>query len=276
MTNLSSLLEVASFAPMSLKDPNPWIGHIPFAAWIVKEHKPRRIVELGTHTGNSYFAFCQATVMYQVPSQCYAVDTWQGDEHAGNYDEQVFNVVSEHNASKYSGFSTLMRMTFDEALTHFEDESIDLLHIDGLHTYDAVKHDFTSWLPKLAPGAVVLFHDTSVRVRDFGVWRYWSELQPVYPANLEFTHSNGLGVLQLAKLDREEGVDLHTLSQAMKRSMVDYFNALGTRVEDRHRFASQLESCRMELQNVYRSRSWLLTKPLRGVGRLLRRYLRAR
>ncbi|MEI2642880.1 MAG: class I SAM-dependent methyltransferase [Candidatus Nanopelagicales bacterium] len=48
-------------------------------------------------------------------------------------------------APRYPGFSYLMRMYFHEALDHFEDESIDLLHIDGLHTYDAVKEDFTTW-----------------------------------------------------------------------------------------------------------------------------------
>ena len=193
----NNLIEAATFSPTSLQFPNSWMGHLPFAGWLIKRDTPKVFVELGTHSGNSYFSFCQAVAELNLSSKCYAVDSWQGDEHAGSYEEAIFNQVNAYNQEHFSSFSYLLRMMFDDATDRFEDDSIDLLHIDGLHTYEAVKHDFERWLPELAPGAVVLFHDTTVRERGFGVWKFWDELKRHYPLNLEFEHSNGLGVLQL-------------------------------------------------------------------------------
>ena len=191
---LDPLLAISLTRPERLVEPDAWVGHIPFAFWITAAHRPRILVELGTHSGNSYGAFCQGVAQGGLDTACYAVDTWLGDPQAGFYGENVYEELRDYHDARYASFSRLVRSTFDEAVEHFADGSIDLLHIDGHHTYDAVHHDYVTWLPKLSSRGVVLFHDTNVRERDFGVWRFWQEVTRDRP-HFEFYHSHGLGVL---------------------------------------------------------------------------------
>lgn len=182
------------FQRPKLSPPYSWAGHIPFAYLAISLIRPRQLVELGTHSGNSYLAFCQAVLVADVDTECFAVDTWEGDDHATQYGEEIYTALDSYHAPRYSEFSRLLRKTFDEAAADFDDQGIDLLHIDGLHTYEAVKHDFETWLPKLSSRAVVLMHDISVTDRDFGVWRYFEELGTRY-RTFGFEHSNGLGIV---------------------------------------------------------------------------------
>ena len=175
-----------------------WLEHAAFAFWLAETLTPRTFVELGSHSGYSYFSFCQIVSKLELGTSCYAVDTWQGDEHAGFYDQTVYESVVALN-SKYKSFSTLIRSTFGAAVSYFPDQSVDLLHIDGRHFYDDVKSDFETWKPKLTRDAIVLFHDTNVRERDFGVWQLFGELKSKY-TTFEFLHGHGLGILAIGEI----------------------------------------------------------------------------
>ena len=206
-----------SFSSVLWPSPRPlefsaWHGHIAFAHWIVSVSTPGLIVELGTHNGSSYFAFCNAVSRLRLSCLCRAVDTWEGDAHSGHYGEDVYESVRYCNEQHYSLFSKLLRMTFDQALEEVCDQTVDLLHIDGLHTYEAVKHDFEIWLPKLSDRGVVLFHDINVRAQDFGVWKLWGDLCKIYP-NFAFKHSAGLGVLAVGRNVANDILDLCKLSE---------------------------------------------------------------
>ncbi len=170
-----------------------WTGHRRFGYDLVRNTKPKIIVELGTQYGTSFFSFCQAVKDGGLKSNCYAIDTWKGDPHSGFYGEEVYQAVSRFVNEEYSDFAKLIRTTFDDSLWCFQDESIDLLHIDGYHTYEAVKHDYSTWFRKIAKNGIILLHDISVNRADFGVYKLWDELKS-YP-HIEFNHSNGLGVV---------------------------------------------------------------------------------
>ncbi|MCC7387762.1 MAG: class I SAM-dependent methyltransferase [Phycisphaerales bacterium] len=173
----------------------PWGGHRRFAYDLVRWMRPARIGELGVHWGTSFFAFAQAVKDGRMPgTELVGVDTFEGEDHAGRYGPEVFEtvqrVVREHFARQTI---TLHKMFFRDALAHVEDGSLDLLHIDGLHTFEAVKDDFESWLPKVAPEGVVLFHDVASDT-GYGSTEYWKQLSAEHPG-FAFEHSWGLGVL---------------------------------------------------------------------------------
>lgn len=282
-----------------------WGQHIPFAFWLVEALRPASLVELGVHAGASYCAFCQAIAHLGLPTKAYGVDTWRGDSHAGAYDDEVLDTLRAHHDPRYASFSDLIRATFDEARGHFTPGAVDLLHIDGLHTYEAVRHDFDNWLPAMSRRGVILLHDTTVRERDFGVWRLWDEVKERFPSFC-FPFGHGLGVLAvgddlpeilrwlLLRENRHDGDD----------AVVRFFSILGERLEARaglqrqhaemialrqtqeasravaetyraqmtanrdtaNAYHLQLEASRIELAAVKASASWRVTAPLRLLG----------
>ena len=219
----------ASARPLWLTDLSAWHNHVPFAFSVVELARPRTLVELGTHGGDSYCAFCQAVSRHGLDTRCVAIDSWAGDVHLGEYEVDVLERLREHHDPLYGRFSELRQTTFDEAVSSFDDGSIDLLHIDGTHTYDAVSHDFATWLPKLSERAVVLLHDTQERSPGFGVWRLWEEVRDRYPS-FEFLHGHGLGLLAVGA-DAPPGVATFlAAADARPDEVRDLFAALGERV----------------------------------------------
>jgi len=173
----------------------PWGGHRRFAYDLARWMRPTRITELGVHWGTSFFTFAQAMKDGRMKNtELIGVDTFEGEDHAGHYGPEVLETVQRIVREYFPKHKIkLHQMFFADALGTVDDESIDLLHIDGLHTFEAVKEDFETWLPKLAPEGVVLFHDVAPDT-GYGSTDYWNQIIEEYPG-FAFEHSWGLGVL---------------------------------------------------------------------------------
>ena len=172
-----------------------WEGHRDFAYDLLRFVRPARLVELGSQYGCSLFTFCQAVRDFKLNTEINAVDMWSGDIGAEMSGEEVYALVQKTAATYYPEVKLhLFQMRFDQALPDFADESIDILHIDGGHTFEDVERDFTTWLPKLKENGIVLFHDVYSPI-DQGSCDHWEKTKKEYDCYFDFTHSCGLGVL---------------------------------------------------------------------------------
>ena len=276
----NSFVSRASYWTPDLINASAWLEHAPFGFWIVDALRPRMIVELGVHGGFSYSVFCQAVQRLHLSARCFGIDTWRGDEHAGYYGDDVYAALSAHNR-RYDAFSRLIRSDFSDACGEFADGCIDLLHIDGCHSYAAVRRDFETWLPKLSSRGVILFHDTAEYTPGFGVYRLWEELRLGYPT-FEFRHGHGLGVVGVG--EKVAGPLRHlfatSVDLASAQTIRSTYERLGMGVGGLQKVAEQqreMDALREQVRQLeavigsyQASTSWRVTAPLRSAARLMK------
>ena len=156
-----------------------WTGHRDFARWITWNAKSDVIVELGVDYG--YSTFVVADALRGTSGTIYGVDLFMGDVHTGYRStfDSVKKAIVDHSVTNLE----LVIGEFD-SISKLWNKPIDILHIDGLHTYDAVKNDFARWSPHVTENGVVLFHD--IAVPQFGVKEFFRELSGGY--KLFFLH----------------------------------------------------------------------------------------
>lgn len=268
------------FQPAYTSKVNSWHDHLHFAYDLVANFRPRTLVELGVHYGDSYFTFCQAIRDQELECNSFGVDRWSGEIHSGFYDEEVWDIVSNYNNANYN-FSRLIRKEFTSALEDFEELSIDLLHLDGCHTYEAVKNDFCNWLPKISEQGIILLHDIHERSNGFGVWKLWEELKHDFKT-FSFPFGHGLGLIfkdcnvvennkYFNELLTSDALNLYYKSKSKNRvsSKGEKLTIAGTTNDDENLKKSIHQNVILsdKIRRIQNSFSWKVTAPLR----LLRR-----
>ncbi|WP_419759659.1 glycosyltransferase [Acidisoma sp.] len=209
-----------------------WLGHLPFAFWLMRAAQPALLVEIGPHPGAAYAAFCQSVARDRLATQCFSIDV--SAESLVAQAEEVHDDLHAHLEQRFTGFSHVLRCRLDDALARFPNGSVDLLHIDGLNSYERLRRVFEAWLPKLSERAVVLLHGTTERQAGFEVWRLWAEVAARWPA-FEFVHGQGLGVLCVGPDAPTAVLDLTALPAEAAIRLRDRFTYLGGRWEAERR-----------------------------------------
>lgn len=275
-----------------------WVTHASFAAWLMETVRPEVIVELGTHFGYSAFALAEAAKRLGLATTISALDTWEGDDHAGFYGDEVFDYVDTVSREDYPESVQLLRGRFDQSRALFAPSSVDILHIDGRHAYEDVYEDYSAWIDTVRDGGVVLFHDIAEKDNGFGVWRLWDEIASP-GSSFAFEHGHGLGVLGVgttrspglralfeadeptAALIRADFARLgeSATHEAWLRSLPAELEAVRSELRDRvanernQQEVMQVQEGRIHAQDaridaLTHSTSWRVTGPLRALGRL--------
>jgi len=215
--------------PRRLDARSGWLEHFPFAMLLVELLRPDVFVELGTGAGDSYCTFCQAVDTLGLRTRCYAVDAWTGGSPAGTGGAELLTELRAHHDRLYGGFSRLIQASVDDAVAHFSDASIDLLHLRGSRAYGSGRHDVDAWLPKMSQRGVILVHGINIRETNVGVWRVWEDVKTRHPS-LEFPQAQGLGVLGVGSALPDSIRDLFDLSEDASAAIRRYFERLGHRL----------------------------------------------
>ena len=139
-----------------LRHDSAWTGHGLFAMKLVESLNPKVTVDLGVDYGFS--TFCLA---YPQIGNVYGIDWFQGDEHAGYRDTYplIDNLYQEVKQSFGISNIEFIKGDFEEVAKTWN-KPIDILHIDGFHSYEAVTNDFINWTKFCHEESIVLFHDT--------------------------------------------------------------------------------------------------------------------
>lgn len=163
---------------------------------LVRSAKPQTIVEVGSAYGKST-CFIAAALQRNRQGRLYSIDPHQPTKwNDGRPDVDTYSIVTSRlKQLRLSQYVQIVRKFSSEAAASW-DVPIDILLLDGSHTYEDVKADFMGFLPSLRPGALILFHDT--------MWKYHQE----HPA-----YRQDQGVPQFVQELQDQGYPMVTLRE---------------------------------------------------------------
>lgn len=179
---------MAKYYGLITEKPSAWLGHGKFALSIQFALKPKVVVDLGVDYGFSTFIFGMLRI-----GKVYGIDSFDGDIHAGYHSDAYNHVMRIHKIiqKEMKNYSVeIIKGYFDDVAQSWN-KPIDILHIDGLHTYEAVKNDYETWGKFVTANGIIMMHDTHSYPNDVG--RFFNELEEPY--KFCFEHSAGLGVI---------------------------------------------------------------------------------
>lgn len=103
----------------------------------------------------------------------YMVDMWEsvpsmkGDASSPQTWHDANYTAAKNRVAKYEGKYELLRGPSSRMAQHVADNSLDLIHLDGDHSYEGVLADLQAYYPKMKSGSIISGHD--YLARQYGV-----------------------------------------------------------------------------------------------------------
>ncbi|HEY4377355.1 MAG TPA: class I SAM-dependent methyltransferase, partial [Acidimicrobiales bacterium] len=121
------------------------------------------VVEIGSYLGRSAVFLARSLQLAGRAGHVHAIDPHTGDrqhlEHLGLEELPTWDLFRYFVSSIDQEGTIVPQRAASLDVAASWDQPIDLLYIDGWHSYDAVVADGRAWLPHLRPGGVVFFDD---------------------------------------------------------------------------------------------------------------------
>lgn len=144
----------------------------------VEDTAPKTVLEIGTAKGGTLFLLCQVC---PPDATLASIDFPEGEFGAGyqHWKLPLYKSFSRRGQTLYlvqgDSHDQQTRARLSNALSG---RSVDLLFIDGDHTYEGARRDFEDYSPYVSEGGVIAFHDIRPGpAKDVGgVPRLWEEL----------------------------------------------------------------------------------------------------
>ncbi len=177
--NFSELVDFSfntHLAPMQVK------SEIISLLKIIKNIKPKTIMEIGTAKGGTLFLFSQV-----LPKDAFIISLdLPGGDFGGGY--RWWNIILYKYFVKNKQIIKLIRedshniRTLQKIKKILGNKKIDFLFIDGDHTYCGVKKDFELYNCFVRNGGIIAFHDIvpSASKDNCQVSKFWNEIKKKY------------------------------------------------------------------------------------------------
>jgi glycosyltransferase domain-containing protein len=130
-------------------------------------------VEIGSWKGGTAGAIGQ--VVKENKGKLYCCDPWANETCDADHSDilEIFKKNISELELEYN--VVIIREPSREAFKHFEDESLDIVFLDGLHMYPYIYPDVENFYPKVKKGGIIAGHDLNVRYETLNS-EQWKEI----------------------------------------------------------------------------------------------------